>query len=33
MSVEERRRALASGCFGGAGAFQLFMVNFYMETT
>jgi hypothetical protein len=34
MSVEwmKGRRALTSGRFGGAGAFQLFMVNFYMKT-
>jgi hypothetical protein len=34
MSVEGRRgrRALASDHFGGAGALQLFMVNFHMET-
>jgi hypothetical protein len=32
MSVEGRRarRALAFGRFGGAEAFQLFMVNFHM---
>jgi hypothetical protein len=38
MSIEGRRalafrRALVSGRFYGAGAFQLFMVNFYMNTT
>jgi hypothetical protein len=40
MSIERReRRALASerapasNHFGGAGAFQLFMVNLHMETT
>jgi hypothetical protein len=35
MSVEERsgRRALASDHFGGAGALQLCMINFSMETT
>jgi hypothetical protein len=41
MSVDGRRgkraltskRALASGRFCGARAFQLFMVNFYMETS
>jgi hypothetical protein len=37
MSVEGRRalvygRALAFGRFGEAGAFQLFMVNFDIET-
>jgi hypothetical protein len=32
MSVEGRR-ALTSGRFRGARAFQLFMLNFYMETT
>jgi hypothetical protein len=34
MSVEKRRgkRALAFDHFGGAGALQLFMVNFRMET-
>jgi hypothetical protein len=34
MSVEGMRGriALASGRFYGAGVFQLFMVNFYMET-
>jgi hypothetical protein len=34
MSVEGRRgrRALASDHFGGAGALQLFMVNFRMKT-
>jgi hypothetical protein len=26
------RGALASGYFGGAGAYQTFMVNLYMET-
>jgi hypothetical protein len=33
MSIEGRggRRALASGRFYGSGAFQLFIVNFYME--
>jgi hypothetical protein len=41
MSAERRRgrralvseRALTSDHFGGAGALQLFMVNFHMETT
>jgi hypothetical protein len=34
MSVVGRRGriALVSGHFGGAGAFKLFMVNFYRET-
>jgi hypothetical protein len=37
MSVEGRRalaygRTPASGRFFGAGLFQLFMLNFYMET-
>jgi hypothetical protein len=37
MSIEgmrtiASRRALASGCFGGARAFQLFMLIFHMET-
>jgi hypothetical protein len=37
MSVEGRRvltsgRALTSSHFGGAGAFQLFIVNFHIET-
>jgi hypothetical protein len=35
MSVEGRRarKELASDHFGGAGALQLFMVNFYMKTS